>query len=286
MRTLCATAIAIMLAASSAAAEPSEVWRAEGLSNPESALLDPAANILYVSNVAGEPAAKDGKGFISKLSPDGKIVTLEWATQLNGPKGMALVGERLYVSDIDRLVAIHTKSGAVSNVWPAAGAQFLNDVAADEQGRIFVSDMASNTIWLLDGDSFSVWLEDAKLENPNGLKVAGDKLIVASWGKMEPDWSTKVPGHLLAVDIASKTIADLGDPKPVGNLDGLEPDGAGGWYVSDWVAGALYHAAPDGKATQIMDLAQGSADLGLIPDAKLLLVPMMIDGTLVAYKVE
>ena len=286
MRTLCATAIAIMLAAPSAAAEPSEVWRAEGLSNPESVVLDPAANILYVSNVAGEPAAKDGKGFISKLSPDGKIVTLEWTTQLNAPKGMALVGERLYVSDIDRLVAIHTKSGAVSNVWPAAGAQFLNDVAADEQGRIFVSDMATNTIWLLDGDSFSVWLEDAKLENPNGLKVAGDKLIVASWGKMEPDWSTKVPGHLLAVDIASKTIADLGDPAPVGNLDGLEPDGAGGWYISDWLAGGLYHAGPDGKATQIMDLAQGSADLGLIPDAKLLLVPMMIDGTLVAYKVE
>jgi sugar lactone lactonase YvrE len=286
MRTLCATAAAIMLATPSVAAEPSEVWRAEGLSNPESALLDPAANILYVSNVAGEPAAKDGKGFISKLSPDGKIVTLEWATQLNGPKGMALVGERLYVSDIDRLVAIHTKSGAVSNVWPAAGAQFLNDVAADEQGRIFVSDMATNTIWLLDGDSFSVWLEDAKLENPNGLKVAGDKLIIASWGKMEPDWSTKVPGHLLAVDIASKTITDLGDPAPVGNLDGLEPDGAGGWYISDWLAGGLYHAGPDGKATQIMDLAQGSADLGLIPDAKLLLVPMMIDGTVVAYKVE
>jgi sugar lactone lactonase YvrE len=275
-----------MLAASSVAAEPSEVWRAEGLSNPESALLDPAANILYVSNVAGDPAGKDGKGFISRLSPDGKIVTLEWATQLNGPKGMALVGERLYVSDIDRLVAIHTRSGAVSNVWPAAGAQFLNDVAADEQGRIFVSDMATNTIWLLDGDNFSVWLEDARLENPNGLKVAGDKLVVASWGKMEPDWSTKVPGHLLAVDIASKTIADLGDPKPVGNLDGLEPDGAGGWYISDWAAGAVYHAGPDGKATQIMDLAQGSADLGLIPDAKLLLVPMMIDGAVVAYKVE
>lgn len=286
MRTFCATAMAVMVATSSIAAEPTEVWRTEGLSNPESALLDPAANILYVSNVAGDPAAKDGKGFISKLSPDGKIIALEWATQLSAPKGMALVGEHLYVSDIDRLVAVHVKSGAVSNVWPAAGAKFLNDVAADEQGRIFVSDMANNQIWLLDGDNFSVWLEDAKLENPNGLKIAGDKLIVASWGKMEPDWSTKVPGHLLAVDIASKTIGDFGDPKPVGNLDGLEPDGAGGWYVSDWLAGGLYHAGPDGKADQIIDLAQGSADIGIIPDDKIVVVPMMVEGTVVGYKVE
>jgi sugar lactone lactonase YvrE len=286
MRTLCAAALSMMLAASSFAAEPSEVWRAEGLSNPESVAFDPAARTLYVSNVAGDPATKDGKGFISKLSPDGKIVQLEWATQLHAPKGMALVGERIFVSDIDRLVAINTKSGAVSNAWPAAGAKFLNDVAADAQGRVFVSDMLTNQIWLLDGDSFAVWLEDAKLENPNGLKVAGDKLIVASWGAMEPDWSTKVPGHLLAIDIASKTIGDLGDPKPVGNLDGLEPDGAGGWYISDWAAGALYHAGPDGRAEQIMDLAQGSADIGIIADDKILLVPMMMDGTVVAYKME
>jgi sugar lactone lactonase YvrE len=199
---------------------------------------------------------------------------------------MVLVGERIFVSDIDRLVAVNTKSGAVSNVWPAVGAKFLNDVAADEEGRVFVSDMLTNQIWLLDGDSFAVWLEDAKLENPNGLKVAGDKLIVASWGAMEPDWSTKVPGHLLAVDIASKTIGDFGDPKPVGNLDGLEPDGAGGWYISDWMSGALYHAGPDGRADQILDLAQGSADIGILPDDKIVLVPMMMDGAVVAYKVE
>jgi hypothetical protein len=286
MRILCATVSSIMFAASSLAAEPSEVWQADGFSNPESVAFDPAANILYVSNVAGDPGTKDGKGFISKLSTDGQIQALEWAGGLDAPKGMAVVGERLYVSDIDELVAIDATTGAIARNWPAAGAQFLNDVAADAQGRVFVSDMLTNRIWLLDGDSFTVWLDDAKLENPNGLKVAGDTLVVASWGAMEPDWSTKVPGHLLAVDIASKAIGDLGDPKPVGNLDGLEPDGAGGWYISDWAAGALYHAGPDGRADQILDLAQGSADIGILPDDKIVLVPMMMDGTVVAYKVE
>jgi hypothetical protein len=103
---------------------------------------------------------------------------------------------------------------------------------------------------------------------------------------MEPDFSTKIPGHLLAVDLASKKITALGDPKPVGNLDGLEPDGAGGWFVSDWVSGGVFHAESDGKATELLDLNMGSADIGIIPAEKLLLVPMMNDGNLVAYKIQ
>jgi sugar lactone lactonase YvrE len=287
MRTFGAAVALLFFVASNASAESlSESWRVEGLSNPESVLFDPTQNVLYVSNVAGEAMAKDGKGFISRLSPDGKILTLEWATGLNAPKGLALVGERLFVSDIDELVAVDTKTGKIAKRWPAAGAKFLNDVAADEDGRVFVSDMVTNQIWQLDGDSFAVWLEGSGLENPNGLKISGDKLIVASWGVMAEDFSTKVPGHLKSVDLASKKITALGDPTPVGNLDGLEPDGAGGWYVSDWMGGGLFHAGSDGKAVQLLDLSQGSADIGLIPADKLLLVPMMMDNNLVAYRIE
>lgn len=286
MRTICAAVAFLLLAASAATAEPTELWRAGGFSNPESVLFDPAANILYVSNVAGDAADKDGRGFISRLSTDGKIEMLEWATGLDAPKGLALANDRLYVSDIDQLVAIDTATGAVAQRWPAAGAKFLNDVVADMNGRVFVSDMVTNRIWLLDGDQFAVWLDDAKLENPNGLRIDGSKLIVASWGVMAPDFSTKVPGHLLAVDLASKEITHLGDPRPVGNLDGLEPDGAGGWYVTDWMSGGLYHAGADGRAEQLLDLPPGSADIGTIPADRVVLVPMMNEGEVVAYRME
>src|SRR5215510_5815377 len=107
MRNLCVTVSLFMLMGSAVSAQSlSETWRTEGLSNPESVVFDPTENVLYVSNVAGDAVDKDGKGFVSRLSPDGKIVTLEWAAGLNAPKGLALAGERLYVSDIDELVAI------------------------------------------------------------------------------------------------------------------------------------------------------------------------------------
>src|SRR5262245_19992516 len=90
------------LLATSALAD--EVWSLGGFKEPESALFDPQRNVIYVSNVAGDAKAKDGIGFISKVSPDGKLIELEWVKGLNGPKGLVMNGNKLYVSDIDQLV--------------------------------------------------------------------------------------------------------------------------------------------------------------------------------------
>ena len=51
------------------------------------------------------------------------------------PEGLALTGDTLFVTDIDRLVAIDIERGEISGAWPAEGAQFLNDPAADTDGR-------------------------------------------------------------------------------------------------------------------------------------------------------
>jgi hypothetical protein len=94
------------------------------------------------------------------------------------------------------------------------------------------------------------------------------------------------PSHLKTVDLKSKTVAILGDGSPVGNLDGIEPDGKGSYLVTDWVAGALFRIEPSGKAEKLLDLNQGSADLLYRPEEKLVLIPMMQDGVLLAYRLE
>ncbi len=68
-------------------------------------------------------------------------------------------------------------------------------------------------------------------------------------------------------------------------MDGIEPIGDD-FLVTDWVAGALYRIDRKGKATQLLDLKQGSADIGYVPETGLLLIPMMMDDKLVAYKVQ
>ena len=280
------SAAAALLTGAALAAEPEKVWEATGLKNPESAVYDAQAGVIYVSDVAGGANGKDGAGFIAKLSPDGKVVDAEWISGLNAPKGMAQHEGKLYVADIDQLVVVDVAKGEVIARHDAPGAKFLNDVAATSDGRVFISDMATDSIWVLEGDKLEVWLQDAALENPNGLYAEDGRLIVGSWGRMEADFSTKLPGHMKAADLASKEITLLGNTDPAGNLDGVESDGSGGYLVTDWMSGGLLRIGADGKAETILDLAQGSADLDVIEDQNLAVIPMMMNGSVAAYKVE
>ena len=281
-----AAAACLVMSVAPGCAKPVELWQTTGLKRPESALPDPTATFAYVSNVNGQPLDKDGNGFISKVSlKDGKMLALEWAKGLDAPKGLALANGRLYVSDIDKLVEIDADSGKIIARYDAPGAKFLNDVAAGADGVVYVSDSSTSTIWRLKGGKLEKWMDGEQLKYPNGLHVNGDKLIIAAWGKPRAD-GTPEPANLLEVSIADKSVRDLGDGKPVGNLDGLEPVDATGYLVTDWMAGGLYRIDVSGKADLWLKLNQGSADIGYVPAQHLLLIPMMKDDKLVAYHIE
>jgi sugar lactone lactonase YvrE len=278
-------ACGILALPSAALCTPVKLWETTGLKTPESALPVPAEGIAYVSNIAGKPTDKDGNGFISKVSlKDGKIVVLEWVTGLDAPKGLALANGHLYVSDIDKLVEIDPKGGKIVARYDAPGAKFLNDVSADAQGYVFVSDSSTSTIWRLDDGKLEKWLETPDLKFPNGLHVSGDKVIVAAWGPPGTSASSSAPANLLEVS-PDKTIRQIGD-KPLGNLDGLEPYDADSFLVTDWVAGALYKVDKTGKADLLLNLNQGSADIGYVPQERMVLIPMMMDNKLVAYRLD
>jgi hypothetical protein len=52
----------------------------------------PLKMFCLLSNIDGKPDEKDGRGFISKISPvNGTIIELNWVTGLNAPKVWRLV---------------------------------------------------------------------------------------------------------------------------------------------------------------------------------------------------
>jgi hypothetical protein len=265
-----------------------EVWMLGGFSHPESVELDIPHQIFYVSNVGGAPLDKDGNGFISKVSRDGKLLQLKWIEGLNAPKGMVINGFTLYVSDIDNLIEIDTRTGKITNRYPAEGAVFLNDTALDKNGNVYVSDIAKKKIWLLKDGKMSVWYEKDDLMHPNGMRgIYGGKLLVAGWGKdMQDDGSTKVGGNLFTIDIATKELKALGSGAPIGNLDGLERDAHGNFLATDFLAGALMRINKDGSHEVLMDLNAGSADLDVIDKGHTAVVPVMLDDNIRAFHVD
>ena len=262
-------------------------WQTEAVfQQPESVVYDAKRDVLLVSNVNGNPNDANGLGYISQVSLSGEMVKQHWLDGLNAPKGLAIVGNRLYVADINELVEIDLKSNKILNRYLAPNAIFLNDVAADAQGNVYVSDMMTNTLHRLANGQFEIWLQDVRLEAPNGLLVEGKNLIVGSWGNMTDGFATDIVGHLKTINIKTKTIQSLGDASAVGNLDGVESDGDGGYFVTDWMNGKLLHITAEGISKTLIKLDQGSADHTVFLDKGLLIIPMMLTNDLITYRIK
>jgi DNA-binding beta-propeller fold protein YncE len=278
------TTLSLGLAAP-ALADPAVAWKLDGFSGPESVAYDAGTGAIYVSNYGADPMKKDGDGFISTITPDGKVANLKWATGLDAPKGMDVVGGKLYVADIDHLVEIDTASGKVTNTYPADGAKFLNDVVAAPDGKVYVSDSFAASVWVLDGGKMSMLVQDPALMGANGLMIDGGSLLVANLGDISKGFTPDMkPGAVEKIDLATKAISTYGADGPVGILDGIEPDGKGGMYLTDNPAGTLLDLAPGGKATVVATLAPGAADLEVDPKDGLVMVPISPAGEIVALK--
>jgi hypothetical protein len=257
-----------------------------GFENPESAPWDSATRFFYVSNIGPgpiNPLGRDPDGYLSRMSADGRLADAKWVTGLRSPKGIHRRGADLLVADVGQLVVIDVAGAKIKETidLDGLGAKFPNDVTVDDRtGDAYISDTGRNTIYRLPTGSSKpeVWLESDQLENPNGLFLDGDKLMVAGSG-VDPDGDGPVarsPGRILVVDLATKAVAPLGDMAPLGNLDGIEKLDAF-WVVGD-NRGHVWQVTADGKATDLARIAN-AADLGVRRGDRLAAVPTLSDNT-------
>lgn len=286
--SLLTTALLVALQTRTAAVE-APAWQISDPSivNPESVYYSAEADVIFVSNVVGGELTKDGQGWISKISPEGRLLEAKWVEGLNAPHGMRSHQGQLWVADIDELVAIDLQTGRIISKIKIPGATFLNDVAIAEDGRVFVSDTLNNEIYMVHNDQISSFAGQLDLESPNGLLVQNNQLIVAAWGPIQdPDtFSTERLGHLYAIDLTTPE-KDLIVRKPLGNLDGVESTAMGNLLVSDYNAGDVFRVDRNmGKSHKVLSGLEASADIGYIPERNLLLVPNLTQSTITAYQI-
>ena len=251
------------------------LWGTEAkLTTAESVLYDSAANLIYVSCVGGVPAdKKDGDGFIAKVSMDGKIIELKWVTGLNAPKGMGRMKETLYVADIDRIVAIDVNTGKISNTWKVSGASLLNDIATTDRGVLYFTDSNKSTVYKLTNGKVSLMLTDTTLQGTNGLFVDGNNLLIAG------------DGQTVAIDTTGLNVKKIAEGIPAG--DGIERyyDGI---FQSSW-NGEVFYIDAAGKVTKVLDTKDvklNTADIDVVENKNLLLVPTFFGNSLTAYTIS
>ncbi len=268
------TALCLCSSVSLAWAGPklTQTWQVEGLATPESVLVHSLKEKAYVfvSLIDGDPSAIDNKGGIALIGLKGESINKDWVTGLSAPKGMAAKDNLLYVSDINDLVVIDIANAKVTARYPAAGSEFLNDVAVNKAGEVFVSDTRTKKIYQLKNDKLGVFLEN--VDNANGLAFIELGMLVGAGKELQlVDKDKKIT--LLATGFGE-------------NIDGIEQVKAGEFVVSCW-PGLIYYVDAKGQLTQLIDSRAdqiNTADIGYDPAGKLVLVPNFFKNTVTAYQ--
>lgn len=241
---------------------------------PESVCFDSESRLLLVSNINGKPTDKDGNGFIAIVSLDGTVSKGPWMiTGLNAPKGMGIYQRKLFVTDIDRVAEIDLESKTIVRFYEFPEAKFLNDIAIDQDGAVFISDMMSTRIYCIREGKTETWLDDEILTNPNGLFIEENQLLIGC-------------NKIIRVGIEDKKITVWLDN--TGGIDGLEGTGDGRYLFSDW-QGNVYLTGKDKKIEKILDTSTvgiNAADIEFIPSMNLLLVPTFSDNRVMAYELK
>lgn len=289
-----ALSVTVLLAqapAPSARPAPPALWTvATDIAAPESAFYDAASNSVFVSNINGGVTDKDGNGYISRLTPDGAVVKAKWVTGLNGPKGLRSIQDTLWAADIDEIVGIQISSGRITSRVKIDGATFLNDLATAPDGTVYVSDSMKSRIYAVKDGKASIFVEgEDQIETPNGVLVDGNRVIVGSLGvgifgpgNRGRGAGAPAGGKLFAFDRATKMRTVI-TPQPIGGIDGIEPDGRGGYLVTDVFGSRLLAVTAAGATRTLLEFPAAGADFGYIAARRMAIVPFLNGNSVSAY---
>ena len=250
-----------------------KIWETkENIPVPESVMYHEKSKTLYVSLIDGNGNAKDGIGGVALLNTDGSVRKMEWITGLNAPKGLGLFENRLYIADLDEVVVVDVKKGKILKKIPVPGTIFLNDIAVDDRGIVYVSDTRKNWVFRIENDKPELYLEN--VNSANGLRVVGNDLYVLAGPEL---WK---------VNTSNKQITKVAVGFEKGG-DGIEPVGNGDYLVTCW-AGVIYYVKADGTFEKLLDVQgeMNTADLGYDQKNKIVYIPTFNSNSVIAYQLK
>jgi hypothetical protein len=246
-----------------------QVWETDtNLTTNESVFYNELDGLFYVSCINGKPLDDDGNGFIAQLKANGQIAKLKWAEDLSAPKGMAQLNGKLYVTDINRLVAISLEEPQNQESYPVEEAQFLNDVVVLNE-VVYFTDMETGKIHQLKNDQVETLRTGH--EGVNGLAAGNGKLYALDGqGLHEIPLDGSQPITINSTLTGGDGLIHLQDSTFI----------ASRWQGEIWLLrGKESFKMLDSKEKNIQ-----TADIGYLPEKQLLLVPRFFSNKVTALR--
>ena len=274
---------------------PALVASASGFSTPESVRWDEIRDVYWVSNINGNPSQKDNNGFISRMRTNGTVDSLKFiaggrdGVTLHAPKGIATVGDTLWVADIDALRAFDANTGAhIATVELARlRAVFLNDVVVGDDRAVYITDTGirfgrngqitkpgKDKVFRVEGRTASLAIEADAIGGANGITWDGAN------------------GRFVIVPFSDRTIFTWkkGDLQPTalmtgpGGHDGVEMLGGGRMLVSSWADSAVHLYTGESRRA-VVSGKPNPADIGWDSRRNRVLIPLFSDNTVEIWSI-
>lgn len=241
------------------------------LNSPESILFDPVSQLYLVSNAGSGSSG----GSLVYFDPLTNNITSFVSAGVSSPKGMAIVNNMLYVTDVTSVRGFSLES--LENLFnlDIPGSSFLNDMTSDGT-RLYVSDNAVHKIFAIDIQQASVTIlcEDPDLQAPNGIlfDAQENRLLICSFRSNSPIQEFKF------VNAQLNTLSTTA----LSQLDGLAMDENRNVYVSSWASNAVYRFDPDFSSdpVEVSNGHFGPADIFINSETNELLVPNFSNNTI------
>lgn len=266
-----------------------------GFSTPESVRWDEIRDVYWVSNINGNPNQKDNNGFIARMRPDGTVDSLRFiagganGVTLNAPKGMAMQGDTLWVSDIDMVRAFDANSGAplASVDLRRLRAVFLNDVVIGDDGAVYITDTGirfdsrgnmtkpgRDRVFRVEGGTASLALDADALGGPNGLAWDGGRGRFVIGPFSDRNLYTWKRGDLQPTALAAGP----------GGYDGVEVLDDGRILVSSWNDSSI-HVFSGESHRRLITGKPAPADIGWDSKRNRVLIPLFNGNTVEIWQI-
>ncbi|MFV0270772.1 MAG: hypothetical protein ACK5HZ_03680 [Macellibacteroides fermentans] len=239
----------------------------------EGIALDAGGEFLYVSNTIGNPMEKDGKGSISKVSLDGKVINLDWVTSgMNAPKDIQVFKNLIYIADLDEVLVIDADQSKITQRIHIDGTTLLHNIAIDTNGIVYVSDLFAGKVYRIEDGKPTLYIDN--LGYAAGLLSLGTDLYVLT------------AGNLIKVDKNKKmtTISTGMDHR----MNGIQMVNDKEFVVTSW-GGIMYYINADGTNQVLLDTRDKHIPCGIIyvhPKSKVIYMSSDQHNILYAFTIK
>lgn len=257
------------------------LFSVSGFDGPEAVRYDADLDVYFVSCFNGNTSG-DANGYISKISADGEIIELKFMIgtadfPFDAGRGMFITGDTLWVADhlgvhyFDKNSGEHLGFVDLSSENPG----FLNDIAADNQGKLYVTDTGARKVYRFNVSGYQTVIEDLPIM-PNGITLLPNgNLALAPW---------REGPNIYQINPETGELLVFGTVNGSDNYDGIEFfDGA---LITSTQQDSSLHIMINGQDELFIKVSGRPADIAINPNENVVAVPYVALGKVDFWKLK